>query len=356
MQIGSPPRALIAPNLRGVWTLARGYAAGCRPTSGWRACAISSAYRRALRELRPDVVLAEYGTYGVAVREACVSAEIPLVTFFHGYDASRRSVVERLRDDYHALFRDAAALIAPARSLARQLVDLGAPEDKLQVNACGVDLELFRGGDPASAAPIFLAIGRFVEKKAPHLLLCSFARLREMHPEAQLRMIGSGPLLPVCRDLARALGIGDGVHFLGSQPHDVIAEELRHARAFVQHSVEADDGDCEGAPVALIEASAAGVPVISTRHAGIPEIVLDGKTGLLVAEREVESFALRMSELLRQPELAASLGAAARERAERHFGLARHIERLAATLRAARDGRHAGGALFAGASDAAARA
>jgi glycosyltransferase involved in cell wall biosynthesis len=356
---GQPPaidgRRLIEASPRGLWPLLRGLARGLRPHAGWRALAISSGYLAALRRIRPDVVLAEFGPSGAAAREACVAAEIPLVTFFHGYDATRRSVTARYRDDYLALFRDGAALIAPSRSLARELVALGADAERIQIIPYGVDLERFSGGDPASAPPLLLAVGRFVEKKAPHLLLLSFARLRESHPEVELRLIGDGPLLPVCRDLARALGLAHHTHFLGAQAPEVVAEEMRRARALVQHSAEADDGDCEGAPVALIEAAATGIPVVSTRHAGIPEIVLDGKTGLLVGEREVEGFARRMAELVRSPEQAAALGAAAREHAERHFGLARHIERLAAVLRGARDGRHAGGAIFGADADVAAR-
>ncbi len=356
---GSPPaidgRILLDSAARTLWPLCRGLASGFRPRPSWGAFATSCAYAQAFRRLRPDVVLAEYGPSGVAVREACVALEIPFVTFFHGYDASRRELLQRLGDAYRELFRDAAACIAPSRSLARQLVALGADEERIQVNPCGVDLERFSGGDPATAPPVFVAVGRFVEKKAPHLLLLAFARLRETHPEARLRLLGEGPLLGICRDLARALGLGESVHFLGAQPPEIVAEELRNARALVQHSVEASDGDLEGAPVALIEAAATGIPVVATRHAGIPELVLDGKTGLLVGEREVEGFALRMAELLRSPEHAAALGAAARERAERHFGIARHIERLAAVLRSARDGRFSAGALFPVDPDAAPR-
>lgn len=347
---GSPPsidgRALLDTPARALWPVVRGLASGFRPRPGWGAFAASCAYAQAFRRLRPDVVLAEYGPSGVAAREACVALEIPLVTFFHGYDATRRELLQRCGDGYRALFRDGAACVAPSRSLARQLVALGADEQRIQVNPCGVDLERFAGGDPATAPPVFVAVGRFVEKKGPHLLLLSFARLREAHPEARLRLLGDGPLLPICRDLARALGLSETVHFLGAQPAEIVADELRNARALVQHSLEASDGDSEGAPVALIEAAATGIPVVATRHAGIPEIVLDGKTGLLVGEREVEGFALRMAELLRSPEHAGALGAAARERAERHFGIARHIDRLAAVLRSARDGRFSAGALF----------
>jgi Glycosyl transferases group 1 len=102
------------------------------------------------------------------------------------------------------------------------------------------------------------------------------------------------------------------VTFLGEQPHDVVAAELRGARAFVQHSITAVDGDSEGLPNSVLEASATGIPVVSTRHAGIPEIVVDGTTGYLVDEHDVPAMVTQMERLLGDPALAATLGRAGR--------------------------------------------
>ena len=89
-----------------------------------------------------------------------------------------------------------------------------------------------------------------------------------------------GPLMSECRRLAQVLGIEQSVTFLGAQAPAVVREEMRSVRCFVQHSVEAASGDCEGTPVAIIEAGATGLPVVATRHGGIPDVVIEGRVAL----------------------------------------------------------------------------
>jgi glycosyltransferase involved in cell wall biosynthesis len=168
---------------------------------------------------------------------------------------------------------------------------------------------------------LFLAVGRFVEKKASHLTIQAFAKVHEAFPEARLRMIGDGPLLKDCRELAKNLGAAEAIEFLGTQPHAVVGSEMSRARCFVQHSVEAASGDCEGTPVGILEAGASGLPVISTRHSGIPEIVVEGETGFLVDEKDVEAMTQHMLQIAQSAALADRLGVAARKRIETHFSL-----------------------------------
>ena len=293
---------------------------------------IEIAYAKVFRSRKIDVVLAEYGPSGVDVMYPCQKLGIPLVVHFHGYDAYRVDVLARLGDHYKVLFQQASAIVAVSKAMRNQLIALGAPADKVFNNPCGVDCEAFEQSRPAEAPPVFLAVGRFVQKKAPHLSLVAFANVLRRHPEAELRMIGDGPLLGVCQELASALKINESVHFLGAQPHHVVRDQMRIARAFVQHSVVADDGDSEGTPVSVLEAGAGGLPVVSTRHAGIPDVVSDEETGLLVEERDVDGMAEHMKRLLVDPELAGSLGAAARRRIETYFGMERSIGRLSSII------------------------
>jgi glycosyltransferase involved in cell wall biosynthesis len=139
----------------------------------------------------------------------------------------------------------------------------------------------------------------------------------------------------VCRDLAAALGIEHAVTFLGAQPHDVVERQMRQARAVVQHSVTASNGDSEGTPVAILEAGAMGLPVVATRHAGIPDVVADGATGLLVDERDVRGMARHMLTLARSPSLSGQLGRNAAMRVRSYYTMEQSIGRLARVLRAA---------------------
>ncbi len=301
---------------------------------------VTAAYAEAIRRVRPAAVLGEYGEMAAGVRAACVAAGVPLIAHFHGYDASNTELLRQLEVPYRLLFRDAAAIIAVSQAMREKLLGLGAPPERTHWNPYGVDLAQFSGADPRSAAPVFVAVGRFTPKKAPQLTLRAFADVHRQFPEARLRMIGFGPLLEPCKTEAKQLGVADAVTFLGACPPEVVRDEMRRARCFVQHSVVAPDGDSEGTPVSVIEAGASGLPVVATRHAGIPDVVLDGVTGLLVEEGDVEGMARHMLRLARDPVLAGELGAAARLRVSAEFSqsgsLARLWEIISACLRGTR--------------------
>jgi glycosyltransferase involved in cell wall biosynthesis len=263
---------------------------------------------------------------------ACRELNVPLVVHFHGFDAHANSVIDEFGARYRKMFAQASAIIAVSRPMVRQLASLGAPDDKIHYIPYGVDCEQFFVGQPNRRSPILLAVGRFVDKKAPHLTLAAFRAAHELHPELKLRMIGEGPLLDVCQDLARLWKLDEAVTFLGAQPHHLIQEEMSRAYCFVQHSVVARSGDSEGMPVAIIEAGACGLPVIATRHAGIPEVVIEGETGLLVDEGDVAEMTKQMCRVAAQPELAARLGTAARQRIKEQFRMDQSIDRLWATI------------------------
>jgi glycosyltransferase involved in cell wall biosynthesis len=289
---------------------------------------LTTAYQTAFRRTRAEAVLAEFGQTGVTVSDACRRLGIPLIVHFHGADISKRAVLDEYGDRYRILFREARAIVAVSEAMRQRLIECGAPPDKVHRNPYGVNVHSFQGASPATADPVFLAVGRFVEKKAPQLTILAFADVHRRDARARLRMIGTGPLVGACRDLARGLGIDSVVSFLGAQPPHVIQDEMRQARAFVQHSIEAASGDAEGMPVAILEAAGSGLPVVATRHAGIPEAVIDGETGFLVDEHDVAGMAAAMSKLVCDPTLAARLGTAGRDRATTHFSAEQSLARL----------------------------
>jgi glycosyltransferase involved in cell wall biosynthesis len=288
----------------------------------------TAAYVKVFREHRTEAVLAEYGTTGVLTVEACREVGIPLIVYFFGFDASVRSVLEEHADSYRRMFGEACAIVAVSRSIQRKLISLGAAPEKIHIIPCGVDCKKFVGAAPAAAPPLFIAVGRFVEKKAPHLTIKAFEHVYKTQPTARLKMIGDGPLWDECRELSNSLGLAEAIEFPGPLPHGDLRKEMQQARCFVQHSVEAPSGDCEGTPVGILEAGASGLPVISTRHAGIPDVVVEGETGFLVDEGDVESMASHMLQIAQDPDLAASLGRAARMRIAEHFSIERSIDEL----------------------------
>ncbi|WP_234735032.1 glycosyltransferase [Tellurirhabdus bombi] len=286
-----------------------------------------------LNEQKPDVLLAEYGPTGCGVMDACRKANVPLVVHFHGFDASYRPTIEENKDDYKKLFAQAKAIIAVSGDMAEQLIQLGASAEKVKLNPYGVDVEKFYGAAPEKADKIVLAVGRFAGKKAPHLTIQAFDKVLETHPDAQLVMIGSGELLETCKKLVDKLQLRHAVQFLGVKTADEIAEWHRKARLFVQHSVvNPENGDSEGTPNTVLEASAAGLPIVSTRHAGIKEAVEHEKTGYLVEEGDVDGMAKYIIELLGNPNRAAEMGQEARRKMERDYEMHQQIDKLKAIL------------------------
>lgn len=294
------------------------------------------AFARYLRRSQCVCVLAEYGTTGAAVAESCSMAGIPLVVHFHGFDAHVREVVEQMREDYARLFNEASAVVAVSRTMREALIALGCPPQKIRVIPCGVNVDQFQRSHPPprrEGKPFqFLFVGRFVSKKAPvHLLLAFQECIR--HVDAKLVMAGDGPLFDLAREVAGALGLQGKVIFPGAVSHEEVRQLLAESDAYVQHSIRAASGDCEGSPVAIVEAAAAGLPVVSTRHAGIVDSVLEGQTGFLVEEGDVAGMGREMASLARDPALCGRLGQAGREHVCLHYSLEVTTRALADVLR-----------------------
>jgi glycosyltransferase involved in cell wall biosynthesis len=289
-----------------------------------------------LADNKVDAVLAEFGPTATLVMDACDKMNVPLIAHFHGYDAYRQKTLQTFGRRYPELFEIADAIVAVSRDMQAQLIKLGAPADKVHYNSCGVEPSVFKGANPLNNPPTFVAVGRFVDKKAPHLTLLAFQATLEKCPEARLVMIGDGPLWEACRQMTMSLGLSSAVELQGVRSQAEVATVMQQARAFVQHSITTHDGDSEGTPVAVLEAGASGLPVVSTRHAGIKDAVIHQKTGLLVEEGDIHTMAEHMIRLAKDPQLAASLGKAGREWVSSEYSMDKSINRLWSIIEAAK--------------------
>lgn len=336
----------VVPRYGGHWRCQKSSGAQVWPVGRWLGSALrrllpkldkaiyGSFLARDLRKIGADAVLAEYGPTGADLVDGCKKAKVPLFVAFHGYDASSRGVLEQNREGYVRMFNSAAGIVAVSNAMMKCLGALGAPSHRLHLNPYGVDPGRFCGAKPECNAPIFVAVGRFIEKKAPYLTVLAFSKVLKVVPAARLIMVGDGPLIGPAKRITQALAISDAVDLQEPQNPARIAELLRGARAFVQHSLEAESGDSEGTPVAVIEAQMAGLPVVSTNHAGIPDVVINGETGFLVDEGDVDGMSEGMLRLAEDPVLAGRMGRSARKRAEVHYTLGRHLGQLTEMIEA----------------------
>lgn len=286
-----------------------------------------------LRKEKIEVVLAEYGTVGAMVADACRLANVPLVIHFHGADAHHHATINEYKDWYRRAFQYASTIIGVSNDMINSLHQLGAPQEKLVWNPYGINTDRFAPAhEEAALNSTFLFVGRFVSKKSPQTTIRAFYEVSKRYPESRLVMAGGGPLLEESKALVQELGIDHKVNFAGVLPSEQISVLLRQSCCFVQHSVTPPDGDMEGTPNTILEAAAAGLPVVSTRHAGIKEAVIDGKTGYLVDEYDTAAMTDSMMKILASPAAAMAMGQEGRKHILQHYALPDRIARLNSIL------------------------
>jgi glycosyltransferase involved in cell wall biosynthesis len=191
----------------------------------------------------------------------------------------------------------------------------------------GIDLDTFAPSEPGAARSLpkpralILAVGRLVPKKGHEDLLAACATLRDRGLGFDCEIVGSGPLRSQLLDAVGRLGLGDQVTLRGSMTHRELIERYRAADLFVLAPRIAENGDRDGIPNVIAEAMAIGVPVVATDVSGIPELVRDGRTGLLAPSRNPLVLAAAMERLLVDRELARRLAGEARRVLAREFDL-----------------------------------
>jgi glycosyltransferase involved in cell wall biosynthesis len=246
----------------------------------------------------------------------------------HGYDLSSLFHNPLWRSRY-ADYRQADGLIVVNLPMKERLLSLGIKEDRIHVVPCGVDVP----NQPIRRSPgkvvKCLAVGRMVAKKAPLKLLAAFREASVRVPHLHLDYVGAGRLHAEVLQYVEQFDLSDRVTLHGEQTNEAVLELMTGADIFLQHSiVDPQTGDEEGMPVAILEAMAMALPVLSTRHAGIPEAVDHGVTGLLVEEGDVRGMAAQLVELASAPTLREIMGRRAWARARERFSWTREKTEL----------------------------
>jgi colanic acid/amylovoran biosynthesis glycosyltransferase len=247
---------------------------------------------------------------------------LPVVVSFHGADAGVGMEGAAQRHMMEEAFGLARLVLGRSRALLDDLAAMGCPPEKLVLNRTGIPLEKFapvRRDPPAAGRWILLQSGRLIAKKDHASTFTALAEIRKKFPAIRLRIAGEGPEKPALEDLAAQLGITDAIEWLGFLDQEAMIRALREAHVFVHPSATGPDGTREGIPNGLLEAMATALPVVATRHGGIPEAVEDDVSGLLVGEREAEALAVAIKRLLHEPETSSRLGEAGAESVRREF-------------------------------------
>lgn len=278
-----------------------------------------------LREFDPNLIHAHWATYPSTVAWALGRLlDKPFGFTCHAHDIfTERQLLARKIDE-------AALAVTISRYNVDWLHDhvAGDGARRLQVVHCGVDMPHTPWQPDGREDNRILAVGRLDPIKGFDALVAALALLRERGVDAQCRLVGSGPLDAALREQARRQGVADRIEFAGAQPQDVVRRWMREATLFALPSQVAADGNQDGIPVALMEAMASGCTAVSTRVSGIPELIEDGVSGVLVEAGDAVALADALQHLLADSPLRRRLAVGARERVEHEFDARTEAARL----------------------------
>jgi colanic acid/amylovoran biosynthesis glycosyltransferase len=312
--------------VRGLWRTPAGLLKSL--VTWWRVIALAES----LREHAPDLIHAHWATYpSTAALLLSRLTGIPFSFTAHAHDifVEDHLLAAKLRESRFAV----TISEFNRRFLAERLGPAAC--GRVELVRCGIELGRIPFERDGREESFLLSVGRLDPIKGFPFLLEACARLKAEGRAFRCEIVGDGPLRGGLEAQLRSLGLEDRVRLLPACGVEEVLERLRRATLFVLPSVVAPDGNRDGVPVALMEAMASGAPVVSTGVSGIPELVEDGTSGLLVAPGDAVSLAAAIASLLDDPRRARALAERARRAVEQAFNLEAETRRLMALMEGA---------------------
>ena len=279
-----------------------------------------------------DVVHCHFGPNGnlaILLKEVGVFTG-KVITVFHGYDITTY-IRRNGRTVYDDLFEKGDLFLPISERWKRELISLGCRADKILVHRMGIDSDRYNSAIQRSGngnKTKLLSVARFVEKKGIVYGIEAVGRVVSEHPDIEYRIIGDGTLRAELESVIDRLELKEKVRLLGWRSQEEILAYMKDSDILLAPSVTGENGDQEGIPVVLMEAMAMGLPVVSTCHSGIPELVQDGTAGFLVPERDVDALSEKLGDLLEHPEQWADMGNAGRRHVQEQYDINRLNDRL----------------------------
>ncbi|UZD49299.1 glycosyltransferase [Peribacillus frigoritolerans] len=272
---------------------------------------------------------AHHGSHGQEILPVCEKYNIPLIVSIRGRDGSdRQEIFEKNAKRYSALNKHGAHYYPVCQYLAEGLRRLGIPAENMHVLYGGIELDLFPYSNrtlPTEGEIRVLSVGRLVDKKGFVTLIKAFKRIYSQYPNARLHIIGAGEDEKRIKSTIAEYTLKDVVILRGAMDSKQVSDELKKAHIFCLASQTAKNGDIEGIPNALKEAMASGLPVVSTRHAGIPELIEHQRTGYLAPEKNEMELAKGIQFFIENPDIWNDYTERARKVIEEKFDVNKQI-------------------------------
>ncbi|HYX13854.1 MAG TPA: glycosyltransferase [Nostoc sp.] len=271
-----------------------------------------------------DIIHCHFGPFGLkaALWRQIGAIQGKIITVFHGYDMTNY-LSQNGEQAYDLLFNLGDLFLPISEHWKQRLIEIGCT-GKIAVHHMGIDCQKFAFAvrKPRSDGQVnVVTVARLVEKKGIEYGIRAVAKLIASNFNIQYTIVGDGYLRKKLQRLIKQLGIADTVKLVGSQQQQEIIAILNNSHIFLAPSVTSNGGDQEGIPVALMETMAMGLPVVTTQHSGIPELVQDDISGFLVPERDVDALTEKLSYLVKHPEVWSKMGAAGRSFVEKHYNI-----------------------------------
>src|SRR6266404_1155257 len=278
-----------------------------------------------------DLMHIYFGHTGVHLLPFIEQWDKPCVVSFHGADVAIKDDIPNYPEKLRRLFDLVPLVLARSQSLANRLIQFGCPPEKLRINRTGIPLDDFPFVDrqpPPDGRWKVMQACRLIPKKGVATSLRASAIFKKDNPKAEFFIAGKGPLQPELEMLADGLGILRDVHFVGFLSQRKLLELYASSHLFLHPSEISANKDQEGVPNSVLEAMATGLPVVATRHGGIPEAVEHERTGFLVAEEDHVGLANAMQLITRSPDLLTQMGARAHATVIERFEQDAQIDQL----------------------------
>ncbi len=286
----------------------------------------------AVKQQKTDILHVYFGSVAAQLLPVLRKVSCPVIVSFHGADAGVDTQNQAYREALCEVFRLAGLVLGRSDSLLKRLQELGCETAKLRINPTGIPMDAFsfqqRCVPPGDGNWNFLQVCRLVEKKGLPTALRAFTEVSRVHSSAQFHIAGDGPMRLELETLAGELGILDSVHFHGFINQEQLMQLAGESHIFFHPSQMGADGNREGIPNAMLEAMATGLPVVATRHGGIPEAVKDGESGFLVDEGDIQGLAEAALNLMADSSLYRRCAQGARDVVESHFAAGSAIDIL----------------------------
>jgi glycosyltransferase involved in cell wall biosynthesis len=295
---------------------------------------IAPSFTHHLRKVQPALLHAHFGPDGVRALPLMRNLSIPLLVTFHGYDVTMKEAIARRSTLSHRTYlkqrqtlqKAASRFIAVSGFIRDQMCAQGFPLERLIVHYIGVDTALFSPNPSIQRDPIVLFTGRLVEKKGCTYLIQAMAHVQQTRPNAELVIIGDGPLRDSLEQQARRQL--KRYRFLGIQSPENVRTWMNRAQVFCVPSIIAESGDAEAFGIVFAEAQAMGLPTVSFASGGIPEAIAHGKTGFLAPEKDTATLAIYLTQLLNQPDLWVDFSHNGQSWVRHHFDLNKQTRKL----------------------------